>query len=217
MNDQREAGSRHTVCGMESGRWTTTTHDWSVGVDAVHLAEARRLAESLGSGLPVHLVLEVLAYADDEAEALGRRGRVSVDLRDREVEVADDGRGTDTRRDERGRPVRKPIMATKDVRFFDADAPPLLPDGLPRRGMSTVSAMSPLLLHENRRTEGSWSQSYVHGVPQDGLREGPPADRTGTSVTFRLPSGEMPGAEQVRELAAGYAHIDVTVGREVSG
>lgn len=197
--------------------WAVTTHDWSVEVDAVHLADARRCAESLGAGRPTHLVLEVLAYADDEAEALGRRGQVSVDLRHSEIVVADDGRGTDTRRDEHGRVVRKPIMATKDVRFFDADAPPLLPDGLPRRGMSTVSAMSPLLLHENRRTEGSWSQSYVHGVPQDGLREGPPADRTGTSVTFRLPSGEMPGAEQVRELAAGYAHIDVTVGREVSG
>ncbi len=194
-----------------SERWTTTTHDWSVEVDPVHLAEARRLAESLGADLPTHLVLEVLAYADDEAESLGRRGRVVVILRSSEVEVADDGRGTDTRRDGRGRPVRKPVMATRDVRFFDAGTPPLLPDGLPRRGMSTVSAVSPLLLHENRRADGSWSQAYVHGIPQEELRGGPPADRTGTTVTFRLPSAEVPEAEQVRLLSAGYAHIDVTV------
>ena len=108
--------------------WAVTTHDWSVEVDAVHLAGARRCAESLGAGLPTHLVLEVLAYADDEAEALGRRGQVSVDLRDSEIVVADDGRGTDTRRDEHGRVVRKPVMATKDVRFFDADGQPVPSD-----------------------------------------------------------------------------------------
>lgn len=195
----------------DEGAWTVTTHDWSVDVDTAHLAEARRVAESLGDDLAMHLVLEVLAYADDEAESLGRPGRVSVVLRGSEVEVSDDGRGTDTRRDERGRAVRKPVMATRDVRFFDADSSPPLPDGLPRRGMSLVSAASPLLLHENRRSEGSWSQAYVHGIPQDELREGPPAGDTGTTVTVRLPSSRAPDASRIRELVAGYEHIDVTV------
>ena len=56
--------------------------------------------------------------------------------------VADNGRGTDTRYDERGEPVRKPVMATKDLRFFDTAGAELLPDGHPRRGMSVVAALS---------------------------------------------------------------------------
>jgi len=54
--------------------------------------------------------------------------------RGRSVSVADDGRGTDTRLDDRGEPLRKPIMSTRDLRFFDVPDPPLLPDGHPRRG-----------------------------------------------------------------------------------
>lgn len=200
-----------TVCGMERKLWTVTTHDWTVDVDAAHLAGARREAEALGDDLAVHLVLEILAYADDEAKSLGRTGQVSIHVRGSEIEVADDGRGTDTRRDERGRPVRKPVMATKDVRFFDDDEAPLLPDGLPRRGMSVVAAVSPLLLHENWRAEGSWSQAYVHGVPQDELHEGPSAGRTGTTVTLRLPSSGAADVERLRTLAGGFPHLAVTV------
>lgn len=81
------------------------------------------------------MILEVLAYAGDEANALGRIGDATVDYHDDgAVTVIDDGRGTDTRRDASGRRIRKPVMATKDVRFFDAPDAPLLPDGLPRRG-----------------------------------------------------------------------------------
>lgn len=201
---------------MARSSWSVTTHDWTVDIDEAHLAEARRSAEVLGADLALHLVLEVLAYADDEAESLGRCGQVVVDLRGPDVEVADDGRGTDTRRDEHGRPIRKPVMATKDVRFFEADASPLLPDGHPRRGMSTVSAVSPLLLHENWRAEGAWSQAYVHGVPQDELREGPPSDRTGTTVTFRLPSSAEVDVERLRALGEDFDHVDVTVIGDVS-
>lgn len=140
--------------------------------------------------MALHLVLEVLAYADDEAAAIGHRGRVHVSVRGDEIEVANDGRGTDTRHDAQGHPVRKPVMATRDVRFFESEDSPLLPDGLPRRGMSLVAAASPLLLHKNRRIEGSWAQAYEYGIPLDQLREGPPAELTGTTVTFQLPSTE---------------------------
>ena len=76
---------------------------------------------------------------------------------DGSVSVTDDGRGTDTRFDGETA-VRKPIMATGDLRFFDADPPVMLPDGHPRRGMSVVAALSDWLVHTNHRREGSWTQ-----------------------------------------------------------
>lgn len=194
------------------GAWTTTTHDWSVDVDRGHLVAGCALARSLGEAMALHLVLEVVAYADDEAAATGRRGSVVVTVTGREVEVTDDGRGTDTRRDGEGRTVRKPVMASRDVRFFDSDEPPLLPDGLARRGMSVVSAVSPLLLHENWRPEGCWVQAYEHGIPLDELREGTAVDRTGTTVTFRLPSPHVVPVAQLRRLAPAFTHVEVRVG-----
>lgn len=192
--------------------WAVTTHDWSHEIDTAHLEEAARVARDLGPAMPLHLLLEVMAYADDEAEATGRQGRVTVTIRGNEVEIADDGRGTDTRRDELGRPVRKPVMATRDVRFFDADEPPLLPDGRPRRGMSTVAAVSPFLIHENRREEGAWRQTYRHGRPDSDLHEVPGDGRAGTTVSVRLPA-EI-DEQTLRPLVAGFAHLTVRVTRE---
>lgn len=125
--------------------------------------------------------------------------------------MTDDGRGTDTRRDGEGRTVRKPVMATRDVRFFDSDEPPLLPDGLARRGMSVVSATSPLLLHENRRDEGSWTQAYEHGIRVDELREEQATDRTGTTVALRLPSPHVVPVAELRSLAPAFTHVEVRV------
>lgn len=161
--------------------------------------------------MALHLVLEVIAYADDEATATGRCAAVTVTVRADEVEVSDDGRGTDTRRDDRGRPVRKPVMATKDVRFFDADEPPQLPDGLPRRGMSTVAAASPRLVHENFRQDGAWRQSYRHGVPDSVLQEMHSSGRTGTVVTFRLPAPGPPTIAELRSLALAFPSTSVEV------
>jgi topoisomerase-4 subunit B len=164
--------------------WVTTTHDWTLGVDEEHLAQVRADPRHAVGGVE-HLVLEVLAYADEEAESQGRVGHVVVTRHDDgSVSVADDGRGTDTRFDDAGRPVRKPVMATKDVRFYDATEPPVLPDGLARRGMSTVAALSTWLEHTNRRRDGSWTQRYEHGVPATELVELPPSPGTGTTVRF---------------------------------
>lgn len=102
-------------------------------------------------------------------------------------------------------------MGTRDVRFFDSEDSPLLPDGLPRRGLSLVAAASPLLLHKNRRIEGSWAQAYEYGIPLDQLREGPPAELTGTTVTFQLPSTESVEAPRLRALAEAFQHLEVLV------
>lgn len=193
------------------GSWRTTTHAWASDVDGDHLADVRARADELAPGGTLHLVLEVLAYADEEAAATGRRGQVEVVLDEDRVVVADDGRGTDTRVDEHGAVVRKPVMATQDVRFFDVDGAPLLPDGHPRRGMSVVSALSPELVHENWRTDGAWSQTYRHGVPDSALVARTPRGSTGTTVTFRGTHGAPVDPEVLRALVGGFTHLDVTV------
>ena len=167
--------------------WTVTTHDWRKDLDVEHLAEVReRLGTAAAAGGRRHLILEVLAYADEEAASQGRTGTAAVTvLPDGRVTIADDGRGTDTRRDSQGRVVRKPVMATADLRFRDESAAPLLPDGLPRRGMSTVAALSIELVHENHRGAESWSQTYRYGIPDQDLTAIEGRGSSGTSVTFR--------------------------------
>lgn len=105
------------------------------------------------------------------------------------MSVTDDGRGTDTRSTDVGFVVRKPVMSTKDLRFFDQDEPLLLSDGNPRRGVSVVAALSDWLIHTNRRSEGAWEQHYRHGVPTGPLQEIPGSGRPGTTVHY-LPSTE---------------------------
>lgn len=170
----------------ERSSWQTTTHDWSQDLGLHHLAAVReRLGHGDVAGGRRHLILEVLAYADEEAESLGRVGMTRVTYHpDGAVTVADDGRGTDTRTDSDGRVIRKPVMATPDVRFQDEPTAPRLPDGLPRRGMSTVAALSSELIHTNHRRSGSWSQTYRHGIPDDELAAIEPSQQSGTSVTF---------------------------------
>jgi topoisomerase-4 subunit B len=126
-------------------------------VDAGHLARIRQDPAAFTPGGVRHLILEVVAYAADEAA--GREGaRCAVTLhRDGSVSVCDNGRGTATIRDEDGRAVRKPVMMTKDLRFFDFPDAQALPDGQPRRGISVVAALSEWLVHTSRRQDGAWS------------------------------------------------------------
>lgn len=178
--------------GESRASWVTTTHDWSATVDAEHLAAIRARPSVMAPGGVLHLVLEVLAYAADEAEDRGG-GTSRVTLgNDGSVSVADDGRGTDTRVDEHGRPVRKPVMATQDVRFFDDPGAPLLSDGHPRRGMSVVAALSDRLVHHNRRADGAWTQEYREGLPVTDLVPVGTDATTGTTVTFWPSSTVVP-------------------------
>ena len=199
-----------------SGAWENTTHDWAGAVDTDHLAEVRREPDVFAAGGTTHLILEVLAYAADEAEWTGTTGRCLVTLHaDGSVSVADDGRGTDTRDDGAGEPVRKPIMATKDLRFFDFPDAQQLPDGHARRGMSAVAALSPWLIHTNRRRNGAWTQRYAHGVPVTGLVSIPDQDSTGTTVHF-LPADCVRSVREVSvpvlwQSAAAWPQLVVEV------
>lgn len=159
----------------------------------------------------MHLLLEVIAYADDEAEALGRQGSCRITLHgDGSVSVADDGRGTETRVDEDGVPMRKPVMATKDLRFFDGAPVAYLPDGAPRRGMSVVAALSERLVHTNRRRDGAWTQRYENGIP-DRARCRTRDGTTGTTVRFMPGRPERLTPAQVHRLAAGLPHLRVLI------
>ncbi|WP_367139264.1 MULTISPECIES: ATP-binding protein [Streptomyces] len=197
--------------------WRNTTHDWANAVDLGHLASIRRDPDAFAPGGVPHLALEVVAYAADEAEHNGRGGgHCVVTLHpDGSVSVADDGRGTDTRRDEHGQIVKKPVMATKDLRFFDHPGAQLLPDGRPRRGMSVVAALSEWLVHRNRRRNGSWTQRYEHGVPVTDLTPVADDGSSGTVVRFRpdeklRAAGAWTAGELIR-LAAPWQHLSVEV------
>lgn len=201
----------------DPGTWVTTTHDWAVTVDLAHLEAIRRDPAAYAPGGALHLVLEVMAYADEEAAERGRRGTCVVTLHaDGSVSVADDGRGTDTRRLSTGEPIRKPVMATRDVRFFDTGHDVLLPDGRPRRGISVVAALSVWLTHTNARTDGAWTQRYEHGIPTSDLLPVEPTGATGTTVRF-LADPQVPRAgltaERLRAVAA-FESLDVDVRSE---
>jgi DNA gyrase subunit B len=194
--------------------WQATTHDWSGEVDRGHLADIRQDAATYAPGGTLHLVLEVVAYPADEAERDGT-GRCAVTMnRDGSVSVADDGRGTDTRFDDAGRAVKKPVMSTKDLRFFESASVQRLPDGHPRRGMSVVAALSEWLVHTNRRGNGSWTQRYEHGIPITDLIPVDDDGTTGTTVRFR-PDPTILRAElsmtELSRMVTAWPHLQVTL------
>jgi DNA gyrase subunit B len=180
--------------------WRTTTHEWAATVDAAHLGHIRDHPAEYAPGGSLHLVLEAIAYPVDEALHRGG-GHCVVTLHgDGSVSVADDGRGTDTRYDEHGTPVKKPVMATRDVRFFDEVDAPLLADGHPRRGMSVVAALSSWLVHTNHRSNGSWTQRYELGVPVTGLEPTAAAATTGTTVHFLPDTALVPPSTPLADV-----------------
>jgi topoisomerase IV subunit B len=194
---------------------SATTHDWANPVDAEHLKGIRQDATAFAPGGVRHLVLEVIAYAADEAE-YGNGGRCAVTLHpDGSVSVSDDGRGTATRLASNGQAVKKPVMTSKDLRFFDSPGAQLLPDGYPRRGISVVSALSQWLIHTNRRTDGAWVQRYKHGTAVTGLVPIADDGTTGTTVHFRpeeaLPATGALTAGDLARLAASWQHLTVEV------
>lgn len=111
--------------------------------------------------------------------------------------------------------MKKLVIVTKDLRFFDFPDSQWLPDGHPRRGMSVVAALSEWLIHTNRRRNGAWIQRYEHGVPVTDLLPIAGDGTTGTTVHFRpddtlRASGALTANELVR-LAASWRHLHVEV------
>lgn len=182
-----------------------STHDWSTPVDHYHLRSIRSDPARYAPGGALHLLYEVVAYPADEASVLGG-GRCLVAVWEDGFRVTDYGRGTATVLDETGRPVRKPVMSTEDLRFFGSSQPSRLPDGHERRGMSVVAALSGRLVHTNRRVEGAWTQEYRFGVPEDDLRELQAAGCSGTTVEVRVGPELTPLPPRGRWWSAMTAH-----------
>ncbi|MFJ9634603.1 hypothetical protein ACIRU8_43620 [Streptomyces sp. NPDC101175] len=117
--------------------------------------------------------------------------------------------------------MKKPVMASKDLRFFDYPDAQVLPDGYPRRGMSVVAALSEWLVHTNRRAAGAWNQRYEFGVPTTDLTPIADDGATGTVVHFR--PGERvrvaagPVADELLQLVALWPHLSVEVHDRRSG
>jgi topoisomerase IV subunit B len=187
------------------------THDWASQVDVDHLDRIREAPALYAPGGVGHLILEVVAYAEEEAAANGG-GRCSITLHaDGSVTVSDDGRGTATVVDGPGRVVKKPVMVSRDLRFFDAPDAPCLADGHPRRGISVVAALSEWLVHTNRRDNGSWTQRYEHALPVTDLVPIAADGTTGTTVHFRPAEAvRMLGGVKIDELRSS-PHLSVEV------
>ena len=180
-----------------------TTHDWAIAVDASHLARIRQDPATFAPGDVQHLVLEVVAYVADEAEASSGGQCVITFHRDGSVSVSDDGRGTDIHRDDGGHVTRKPIMATKDLRFFDSPDAQMLPEWL---------------VHTNHRRDGAWTQRYEHGIPVTGLLPIPGRSATRTTVHFRpdqtaLTSSAHPVIDTA-QLAASWPELLIEIRHE---
>jgi topoisomerase IV subunit B len=198
---------------VESTPWNNTTHDWAAGVDQAHLAVIREDPWTFAPAGQIHLTLEVLAYVADEAECGSSGGRCVVTMfANGSVSIVDFGRGTDMRRDASGRILKKPVLSSKDLRFFDSPETQALPDGHPRRGMSVVSALSEWLVHVNRREDGSWCQRYEDGVPVTDLMPIAGDGTSGTTVHF-MPREGLRGApidlSEVARCARVWRHLDV--------
>jgi DNA gyrase subunit B len=196
--------------------WRSTTHDWAQDLDVEHLERIQHEPAVFAPRGALHLALEVLGYTAEEAECTGW-GRAVVNVHaDGSVSIADDGRGTDTRVDDQGRTVKKPVMATKDLRFFDSPGAAVLPDGHPRRGMSVVAALSEWLVHTNRRRNGAWTQRYERGIPVTDLTPIPGDGASGTTVHF-LPDPALVSEVQIpvrelRQLAVAFGpHLSVEI------
>jgi DNA gyrase subunit B len=202
--------------GTPRSTWRTTSHDWAKDVETGHVGQVRAAPAAFAPAGALHLVLEALAYAADEA-AWNGAGRAVVTLhRDGSVSVADNGRGTDTRVDDQGVTVKKPAMTTKDLRFFDDPRAASLPDGHPRRGLSVITALSEWLVHTNRRGNGAWTQRYEHGLPVTALTPVPGNGQTGTAIHFLVdptlvPPFEIDAADLRRLAAASGPHLTVQI------
>jgi topoisomerase-4 subunit B len=204
-----------------SAQWQNTTHQWKRWVDLDHLAHVRQRPGDFAPGGVLDLVLEVVAYAADEA-ADQATGHCHITLHsDESISVADNGRGTDTRFDDMGRVIKKPVMATKDLRFFDFPNAQQLPDGHPRRGMSVVAALSEWLVHVNRRHNGSWIQRYENGVPVTGLVPVADDGTRGTTVHFladeALRTAGHVSPRHLLQVTAMWRQLAIDLNNDVSG
>ena len=166
--------------------------------------QIRDRRRSYAPGGVLHLVLEVIAYPDDEAESAGRRGSCTVTLHP-DGSIAIDGqrpRHRHPRRRRRQRSMKKPIMATEDLRFFADPAARCSPTAIPAAACPSSPHSATGSTHTNRRLNGSWTQRYEHGLPVTDLG----AHRTATAHRHDGPLPPRPRLLPRQQLTADDLH-----------
>src|SRR4051794_18090787 len=151
-----------------------------------------------------HLVYEVVDNSVDEALA-GYCDTVSVTIHpDDSVTVIDNGRGIPVAKMEKEDKSALEVVLTvlHAGGKFGEGGGYKVSGGLHGVGVSVVNALSEELRVIVKRDGFEWTQSYVRGVPQGPMEQGPATSETGTTITFR------PDAEVFESLSFDYSTLE---------